>query len=154
MDIREFIKKKSVLSALIAITALFCLLAIFEAGVFVGFHKARFSERMGNNYFYRTFGAPQGGMHGGVFEEELPNAYGAAGKIVSVSLPTFIVDDRGVEKVIVIRGDTQIKRFHDTATSSDIAADDFAVIIGQPDEKAQIQAKLIRLLPPPQDDTQ
>ncbi len=149
-DIDSFLEKKSVLSAVIAIGAMVVLLAAFQAGVFVGIHKAAFSYRMGDNY-YRAFGNPHTGMMGGnvFFEEELPNAYGAAGKILSVTLPTFTIDDRGVEKIILIENETQMRHFRDVATSSDLKPGDFAVVVGEPNEKSEIEAKLIRILPPP-----
>ncbi len=83
-------------------------------------------------------------------DDTIAGGNGASGKIVKLSLPTFVVaDDDGIEKIVVIGKDTLIRRLHDTITPADIKIDDFAIVLGTPNEKGQIAAKLIRLVPAP-----
>ena len=150
-DLKEFTQSKSFQGALVGIGIAIVALLIFQAGMFVGYRKAAFAYRFGDNY-YRAFGdrgpRPFHMPLGGEFIE----AHGAVGKIVSINLPTFAVtgpDD--VEKVVLIGDETRIRHFDTDLSASDLKIDDFTVILGSPNESSQIEAKLIRILPPPPD---
>jgi hypothetical protein len=41
-----------------------------------------------------------------------------------------------------------IERLRETVKISDLKVDDFVVVIGEPNDSGQIEAKFIRLLPP------
>ncbi|MDO8560617.1 MAG: hypothetical protein Q7R91_00160 [bacterium] len=152
MTIKDFLQSKMFKTALYCLAGVIVILMIFQAGIFVGYRKAAFSYRWGDNY-YRNFGERHGD-----FMENLPrdkdfsSAHGAMGKIIKIELPTLILaGSDNIEKVIVIKDDTIIRRLKDAIKPEDMKADEFAVIIGTPNENAQIEAKLIRLLPyPPQ----
>ena len=154
MELKNFLqsnKTKHVLSGiLIAIIALF----IFQAGVFVGFKKAEFSYRMGDNY-YKTFGernAPGGMMPNfGMMKNIDPsNAHGTIGKIANISLPQIIIADRdGVEKTIIVSNKTDIRRFRDSIKPQDLKIGDFVTIIGDPTTDGKIDAQLLRIMPTP-----
>jgi hypothetical protein len=124
---------------------------IFQAGVFVGFNRVTFGHDWENNYS-RNFGTPHKNpsMPIGDFGN-LPNAHGAIGKIIKVELPTIIViDDKDkTEKVILISDDTLIHNMRKDGSINDLKIDDFVVIIGSPNSKGQIEAKLIRIIPSP-----
>jgi hypothetical protein len=154
---KEFLASQTFRGVLYGVGSVLIILVIFQAGVFVGYRKADFSHRFGDNYT-RMFGGPgEGGfgmgmnMMGG--HDFFTNGNGASGKIVSINLPSFIVSGPGnVEKAVTIGDDTSIRQFGDTLASSDLKVGDSVVIFGTPDDKGQINAKLIRLLPePPQD---
>lgn len=143
----RYINKRSVLIGLVSLAlALF----VFQAGIFVGYHKALFSYRGENRYFAAIEGqGGRGGMMMGFSDEFSPN-HGAIGQIISVSLPSFVVaGPNNAEKTVVIDGRTTIRRFRDIATSTDIRADDFAVVLGEPDQSGAIQARFVRLMPAP-----
>ena len=130
---------------LYALSALFVALLIFQAGMFTGERRAAFTYGTGAAY-YRVFDE----NHGPGSRDFLMEAHGAAGKIVSLNLPTFVVSGPDqTEKVVMVGDDTEIRRFHSEASSSDLGVDDFVVVIGEPNSDAQIDAKLIRILPPP-----
>ncbi|HUC88752.1 MAG TPA: hypothetical protein VMR49_01845 [Candidatus Paceibacterota bacterium] len=124
---------------------------IFQAGVFVGFHRVSFGHDWENNYSmnfgtpYRNSLIPIGNFG------NLPNAHGAIGKIIKIELPTIIVmDDKDkTEKVILINDDTEIHNMRKDETANDLKVDDSVVVIGSPDSKGQIEAKLIRIIPSP-----
>ena len=148
-NLKEFAQSKSFHGILVGISIVIVALIIFQSGMFVGYRKAAFSYRMGDNY-YRAFGdhGPrpfQVPLRGGFIE-----SHGAVGKIISINLPTFVViGPDEIEKVILIGDDTQIRSFDTTVLASDLKVDDFTVIIGSPNEDSQIEAKLIRILPAP-----
>lgn len=151
-DVFNSKKSKAIVSVILIILA---ALAIFQAGIFVGFHKAKFSYGLGNNY-YQTFGDFRGAIPGrigeimprGLFHEEVSTAHGVAGKIISVSLPTIIVEGRdNIEKIISINDDTQIREFRNTIRPEGLKVGDQVIVIGDPNNQSQIEAELIRVVP-------
>jgi hypothetical protein len=153
MDLNNLHQSRTVRLVLIGITIALAVIIVFEAGVFVGFRKASFSYRLGDNY-YRAFRGGRPMMMSGFDGDNIPGGHGASGKIIKIALPDIVIaDDDNVEKTIVIGSSTVIKRFDQTVSPQDIRVDDFVVALGSPDTNSQIQAKFIRLLPPPQEDT-
>jgi len=162
MNIKSFVahvqapSKKARVIAIIILSIIVALL-VFQAGVTIGYKKASFSRQLGNN-FYRAFDSQGPRMDrmdralpgGFMFAESLPGGHGAVGKVASISLPTFVVaGPDNIEKIVLIGGKTDMRRFRDAATSSDLRVDDFVVVLGVPDGLGQIDARLIRILPPP-----
>jgi len=152
----NFFKSKTFLRILYGIGIAVAVLLVFNAGMIVGFRKASFSYNFGENY-YRAFGhrgmmdEPDGipGIPGFPFDD-LSGAHGAAGKIIKVSLPTFIIEDQNnVEKVIRLSDDSTIKLFRNNVGSTSISVGNFAVVIGSPNDKSEIDASFVRILPPP-----
>lgn len=123
------------------------ILIVFQAGVFVGYHKAAYSYRLGEKY-YSMFGEHERGHVMGFKHNDFLNTHGAIGKIISIALPNIIIEDRdGIEKNVVLEDDTMIKRFRDKVTPSDLKIGDSVVIIGMPNDQAQIEARLVRIMP-------
>lgn len=123
---------------------------IFQAGVFVGFHKAGFSRDLRNNY-YENFGPKKSGpMSKMGLGERFPNAHGAIGKIIKIDLPSIIVQDKdNIEKIVLIKDDTKILRQKIELNKEDLVIDSFIVVIGSPNSNGQIESKLIRIMPNP-----
>ena len=148
-EAKEFVRSPRFQGIMTGVGMAIIALVIFQAGVFVGYRKAAFAFKFGDNY-YRTFGNQGPRPFQVPVGEKFMDAHGAAGKIIGVSFPTFVVEGPdSVEKVIRIGEDTEIRRFRDVATSSDLVAGDFVVILGKPNENAEVDAKLIRIMPPP-----
>lgn len=149
-ELKEFTQSNTFRGIIVGIVVAIIALLIFQAGMHVGYRKASFSFRFGDNY-YRAFG-DQGGpklfhmpLRGGFIE-----SHGAVGQIVSINLPTFVVaDPKGIEKVVLINDSTVIRQFDQDLTPDDLGIDNFTVVLGSPNEDSQIEAKLIRILPPP-----
>ena len=150
-NLKEFTQSKSFRGILAGIGIAIVALLIFQAGMFVGFRKASFSYRFGDNY-YRAFGDRGPKPFQGQPRDGFIEGHGAVGKIASIKLPTFVVTDPDdVEKVIAINEDTVIRRFDTTISADELKVNDFTVILGSPNDNSQIEAKLIRILPPPPD---
>jgi tRNA splicing ligase len=80
-----------------------------------------------------------------------PNAHGATGKIIKIELPNIIVEGKDdTEKVVSLDNDTKIQNGRDVVAEEDLALDDFVVVIGVPNDKGVIEAKLIRVIPKPE----
>jgi len=150
MDYKNWLQSKTFAHVLTAIGIALGALLIFQAGVFVGYHKAAFSYRWGDNY-YRAFGRPHGEFLRGMPRGDFPGAHGVAGRIIKIDPPTFLLEGQDrIEKEILMQADTIIRRGQDTIQPTDLKADDYVVVIGSPNDKAQVAAKFIRLVPPPQ----
>jgi hypothetical protein len=153
IKIRDFIGSKSFKKILIGIFVAAGLLLIFQAGMLVGYHKAAFSCRFGDNY-NRIFGGRHGSMSQIFTRGNFLASHGAAGKVVSINLPTLVViGSDNIEKVVLIKSDTIIRRFDTAVHSADIKVDDFIVALGAPNESSQVEAKFVRILPFNQNNT-
>ncbi|HEY0908228.1 MAG TPA: hypothetical protein VGE35_02655 [Candidatus Paceibacterota bacterium] len=135
----------------IVVLSFIAALVILKIGMFIGYHKALFAYRSDERHFIMMKGGE--GMGAGmripsprIVREEFPTGYGATGRVMSVSLPSFIIaSPDNTERTITVNGDTMIRRFKSTVPATDIKTDDFTVILGEPDESGTIRAKFIRL---------
>ena len=129
------------------IGTLFVLSLAFESGTFVGYHKAGFSRDWGDRY-ERNFGMMRPDSIKGMMGGRFPTAHGATGKVLTVSLPTFTIEDNdGTEKVIVTSSSTIIKSGRDNVLPTAISTDNLVVVLGEPNADGEIDAKLIRVMP-------
>lgn len=131
------------------IGGLFILGLTFQLGVLVGYHKANFARNWGDHY-NKNFGMERPDSMRGMMHGKYPTAHGAAGKVVSLSLPTFVILDRdGTEKNIIITNKTVIKNGMNNASSSELKSDSMVMVLGDPTEDGKVEAKLIRIMPFP-----
>jgi hypothetical protein len=132
------------------IMALFVL--VFAFGVWIGNEKAKFSYNWADNY-HKNFAGPQNGfsqnwrdMPGGDFI----NAHGVFGEVIKIDENSFVIRGReNIENIIIVSQDTVIKRLSSDIKLKDLKIGEFVVIIGSPNNSGQIEAKLIRIMPPP-----
>jgi hypothetical protein len=149
MDIKDYIKSRSFRGIIVGIGAAVIVLIIFQAGVFVGYRKASFAYRFGDNY-YRTFNRRTPAPLGFPVGDKFFVSHGAAGQVMSISLPTFVVaGPDSVEKTVLVGTSTLVRKLDAELKPEDIKTGDFVVVIGDPNDDSQIQAKLIRILPDP-----
>ena len=141
-------ESKILVGILYGIGIVIVLTLIFSMGVSVGFHKASFGRAWGDNY-ERNFGMMPG--RSGFGKDNFPNTHGATGKIIKIELPTIIVQDKdNTEKIILIKDDTKIQKMMKDINMNELAVDDFIIVIGSPNDKGQIEAKLLRVMPAPE----
>jgi len=152
-DLTAFTKSKSFQGVLIGIIISILALGIFQSGVMVGEQKARFSHHFGNN-FERNFVDP--GRRGPTsFGREIggmksPVGHGSVGEVVSVALPTFVVaGPDNIEKTVRVSDTTLFREFRDARSSEDLTTGSFVVVLGSPNVDGEVEATLVRFLPPP-----
>lgn len=156
MKFKEFVQTKIFKIIVRIVIGLVVCLLVFAAGVSVGFRKANFSYKWGENY-HRNFGGPKNGFLREFRGDGLVVGYGTAGQIIkidsltSTSTPSLVIKGtQEAEKVILIKNDTVVNRLKETIKPSDLKVDDYVVVIGKPNEAGQVEAKLIRIMPSPQ----
>lgn len=145
--IQALYTQKPIRLGLYILGTLFVLCATFQLGLFVGYHKASFARDWGDHY-KRNFGMERPESFRGMMGNTLPGAYGASGKVLAVSLPTFVVEDiHGTEKTIHVSDTTLIRSAMQNASSPAITVDSIVVVLGEPNDAGQLEAKLIRIMP-------
>ena len=152
MNLKTLARSRSFQGVLIGILITVLALVIFQAGVAVGQHRAGFAGHLGDSY-ERNLVAPRvgGDLPFDRLKQPPLGGHGAAGEVVSVSLPTFVVagPDK-VEKTVVVSDDTLYREYRDESRVDDLAVGSFVVVLGDPNDSGEIEAKLIRFLPPPE----
>jgi hypothetical protein len=147
-NILDFLKSKKFIVLMSAIFIVALLAGILSLGIAIGYNKARFSYVWGENY-QRNFGGPRGGFFKSFSGNDFIDAHGTFGQIIKIDGSTLVVNGRdNVEKIVLINDDSIIRRSRDTIQPADIKVGDYITVIGEPNSSGQIEAKLIRLLPP------
>jgi len=149
MNYSKFFQSKTFKIILWSLGGLVAFLLIFKMGMSVGFRKANFSFRWGENY-HQNFGGPRGGFLGNWSGKDFIDAHGVTGQIIKIDGNTLVIKGRGdAEKIVALDEKTVIERFRETLKPADLKVDDLIVVIGEPNEAGQIEAKLLRVMPPP-----
>lgn len=150
--IRNWFQSKQCKSVIAVFLIAIAILFIFNLGMRVGYLKASFINRSGDNYYRPLVGAA--GEHvAGFIQNVEEGVHGVTGKIVSIDLkdgtPTIVVADRDTtEKVVRMGAGTIIRKIRETISPNDLKAGDIVVVIGEPDtDDAEIEARLIRVMP-------
>lgn len=147
MDIKSFLQSKTFKRILWVIGIVAVLLIVFKAGEFVGFRKAAFSYRWGENY-YRSFMGPKRGFPMDLGGRDFLMGHGTDGSIIKIASSTLVIQSReGIEKVILLAKNTVVRRFRDTISINDLKVNDNVIVIGSPNDAGQIEARFVRVLP-------
>ena len=147
--------QKLIKRVLILIVGAIVLALVFGIGLMVGFRKADFSFRWGENY-HQMFGGPRQGFLGPVpFRMPLPlgedfiNGHGTAGTIMKIDGENIIIKGNdNTEKTILVSDKTIIRRGREDIKVTDLKTGDLIVTIGNPNSNGQIEAQLIRIFNP------
>ncbi len=149
MTIKEYFKLNWFNKLVITIAILIVMMLIFQAGVTVGYHKARFS-----NSWNKTIASDMDDQHS-IFYPFMPdkddrNPHGAIGEIVSIKIPSLMVKGpNNFEEIVIIGPETAIRSLHTQASTSDLVIGSHIIAIGSPDEQGAIHAAFIRIMPAP-----
>lgn len=149
MNLTNFFQSKKFQLATWIAAGFILLLLVFKLGVFVGYKKAFFIGRWSENY-HRNFAGPRGGFFRNFLSDkrDFIGAHGVFGSVLSVDGTRIVVRGRdNVEKIILVTDKTVITRLRETVGAYDIKPDDNIVIIGEPNDAGEIQAKFVRIMP-------
>lgn len=149
-QIKEIVKSKWFRRVVIVLSVLVIALLIFQLGQFVGFRRAQFSSRYGEMYYRDGFFDRRPGPIDEFHGKNFLMGNGITGRIIQISTSSLVVmGPDNLEKIISFTPQTPIHAFRGTILISELKINDVIVVIGTPDETGQINAKLIRILPPP-----
>lgn len=148
-SIKQYIRGAGTKKIGIIITSIAGAILIFHFGTELGYRRAQFYSGNGERYLPFDKAPKHRGMMGAL-KDDTSNSHGVRGRIITINPPKFTVeDDSNVEKIILTTDDTIVRKFRDEIHISDLEEGDFIITIGSPNENSEIQAKLIRVLPPP-----
>jgi hypothetical protein len=148
MDINNFLQSKGFKIAMLCVAIFIALFLVFSLGVYVGTEKASFSFRWAEQY-HNNFAGPSMGFFERMEGKEFMESNGVFGKIIQVNADSIVVSGRNdAEKVVLITDKTIIKKQNTDIKIADLKVDDEVVIIGNPNESGQIDARLIRVMSP------
>ncbi len=89
-------------------------------------------------------------MAGNFGARDFMMGHGAFGSIIKISSSTIAMQSPdNTEKIVLVSPDTAIKRFRDVIQLGDLKEKDEIVVFGSPNDSGEIEAKLIRVAPPP-----
>ena len=152
MKITEMFQSKGFKITISVIGGLAILALVFFGGMSVGFRKAGFSYKFGNEHFDRLFGRkgpdrfPMMGFPGMMDDRYFLNSSGVAGQILSIGTNQIVVkDNQGVEKTVLISEKTDIRGGRQDLKLTDLKVNDQVTVFGSPDTAGKIQAALIRV---------
>ena len=154
MNFNKLFESKKFKLIIMILGVLIAFLIIFRLGVMVGFEKANFSYKWGENY-HKNFAGPRGGFmndlqRGGPGDRDFIDSHGTVGEIIKIEVDTVLVRGKdNVEKSILIKNDTSIVRFKDNIKITDLKIGDIIVVLGAANDNGQIEAKLVRTMPAP-----
>lgn len=152
MDLKNIHQSKTVRGILIGLTIAVVLLLVFQAGQAVGYRKARFAGNFGNNFERNFMGQRSGGMKM-IFNDGTLGGHGAVGEIISINLPQLVISGPDkIEKTILVGTSTSVRRFQDDIHVGELSLGEFVVVLGNPNDVGQVEAKLIRVMPVPNEE--
>ena len=167
-EIEKFFKSKSYKWILWVLAELLLLGIVFALGIRVGLHKAKYSYQWGANY-ERNFAGPKFGQQRGpdgprgpqgidnrsagpmgFFRDfpgnEMRNAHGIAGNIVSISDSNIVIKNpENKENTVMVDDNTLIKSGRYDIKIGDLKAGQDIVVMGKPSDSGVISAELIRV---------
>lgn len=150
MDIKPYLKKYAFPLAIVAMIWLVVLLLAFKLGVSLGKRQAEFTCQWSENYHRNFGGPPPGGFLQLLDRDDQVQAHGVFGTVIQAATGSLIVKQNdGVEKVVLVGDDTVIQLLRQRVPLSEVHVNEWAVVLGEPNDQGQIQATFIRLLPPP-----
>lgn len=138
-----------------SILGLSAIFLTFRIGVSVGYKKANYSFKWGEQY-HQNFAGPRRGFFdrtmGGMMEvfddRDFTDAHGVFGRILDIDESFLVI--RGadnIEKTIFVASSVPVLRFREVLPLTEIKVDDQVVVIGAPSSSGQIEARFIRLFP-------
>lgn len=140
---KDIITSPKIKATLGVIGALILLLLMFGAGNAIGYRRALFASRWGENYYRNFPGGFMGPMGMGVGPF---NMHGVAGEVIDVSSSTISVKDlSGTEQSVALLPDTDVRGPEVRFGSGGITVGSWVTVIGAPNGQGQIQARFIRV---------
>ncbi|MDP2736899.1 MAG: hypothetical protein Q8O59_03955 [bacterium] len=148
MGFKEIFKPAHFNKLLIVLAVMVVLVFVFSLGVFVGHEKGRFSRNWGEHYYGNVMGQGKRGFGMMDFNRSGFNAHSGLGQIIKIENNSLIIKDQdNIEKTILITDKTAIIRDRQNIGLADLSVDDKIIVIGQPNDRGQIEPTLIRVLP-------
>ena len=121
MDIKKIISNTLARRIIVTLGIVIAILVVFDAGMAVGFRRASF---MDNN--------------------------SAFGRITKMDQDSFFVHGpQGVDKLVLYNDKTIVRNMRERMSPDVLKLNDYVAVVGTSNNACQLEAKIIRLVPPP-----
>jgi hypothetical protein len=148
MDINNIFESKLFRGIILSIAGLIVLIFVFGLGVSVGTKRADFSFKWAENY-HKNFAGPREGFFNDFMGKEFIDANGVFGQIIKIGEQSLTIKGRDdVEKIVLTDEKTTIRFQNVNIKFNELKVDESIIVIGEPNDKGEIEAKLIRVMPP------
>lgn len=150
MESNDLLESKIFKGIVLLFCGLIILVFVFGLGVFVGAKRADFSFKWAEQY-HQNFAGPRGGFFGNIMENnrDFMDANGVFGKIIKIDGQTLTINDRNnVEKIVLATDKTIIVEQRRNIKLPELEKEDIVVVVGNANSNGQIEAELIRVMPP------
>jgi hypothetical protein len=145
--LKEFVRSRQFTAVIIALGLVITLLIVLRLGIAIGYQRAIFASRFGEQY-QNNFVGPRRTPPG--FGGPMMDAHGGFGEILKIDSNLITVRDQdGTEKSILSSTSTTIREFSNTLSLSDLKVGENIAVIGEPNSSGQVDARLIRVIPQP-----
>ncbi len=145
--ITNIIKSRWFVGTISIVVGLILILMAFWFGMYVGERRAGFARGWGDNYGM-IFGQPRMGFFPEPGENPIPRGFGNGGVVLKVEGNTIAIKGNdNVEKTVVVSNLTSIREGASSISADKINPGDSVIIIGDPNNSGQIQARFIRVFP-------
>jgi hypothetical protein len=145
---KDLLQSQKIRAILWILGGVIALLFVFGLGAAVGYRRAVFASRWGENYYHNFYGASPRGLSGNMGGMMRPpfNMHGVAGEVLDVSSSTMSVKDPlGNEESVVVSDDTVIQGAGGAMPFGSVKVGEWVTVIGSPNELGQVQARFIRV---------
>ncbi|MBP9727879.1 MAG: hypothetical protein KBD27_00715 [Candidatus Moranbacteria bacterium] len=150
MSVKQVVESKYFKVGAIVGGVLLVALFSFAIGVKVGFYKASFSARFGENYERNFLGGDTRPMppFGKMMNDGwgMRNPHGVGGEILSIAGDTLVIKNpENQESSLRVDDKTIINRGRQTLALSDLAIGENIIVVGRPGDDGVVVARLIRV---------
>jgi hypothetical protein len=124
---------------------LILLIFVFRTGMMVGTRRAEFNMHWGENYG-RFFGEPRRGFFPEFMGGGMMNAFGNSGTVLKLQDNVIVMKGSdGNERTVSVSSSTDMRKGRQDIKISDIKIGEPIVVIGEPGENGQIEARFLRV---------
>lgn len=119
-------------------------LLVFAIGAAVGYRRALFVSRFGENYYHNFYGMGNMGPMGPMSI----SMHGVAGEVIDVESSSLSVQDpSGNERSVVVLPTTIIREGDGAIMLDAVEIGNGVTVIGGPNDEGQVEASFIRVFP-------
>jgi len=130
------------------LSGLIILILVLALGINIGRHEERFTRDWAQNY-PGNFGGPKSfslQINPGDRPVQPHGLFGAVISKATDNKSIVVKGDRDVEKTVLLDDSTIIEKAMNTLKAADLKVNDSVIVIGEPNQQGQIDAKLIRVI--------
>lgn len=147
MNLDKILESRALKLAIVSMVVFIAFAFVFGCGIYIGTERANFAYKWAEQY-HENFAGPEKGFMENVMDRKFTESSGVIGEIIKIGDNMITVrGNDNLEKNILISKNTKIVKQKNNVPSDKLKIGDIIVVIGEPTNKGQINAQLIRIVP-------